>query len=92
MFDRITHPARGRDGGGAGGKGAARLDDGTIMRGMGREIVPAGRRLVVETPGGGGIGAPADRAAEALAVDVRAGFVSEEAARDLYRRETPRRR
>ncbi len=39
MFDRIDHPARGRNGGGAGGKGAAHLDDGTKMRGMGREFV-----------------------------------------------------
>ncbi|NWG92844.1 MAG: hydantoinase B/oxoprolinase family protein [Parvularculaceae bacterium] len=85
MFDRIVHPARGRDGGGDGGKGAARLDDGTPMRGMGREIVPAGRRLIVETPGGGGSGDPAERDRAAVAQDVRAGFVSEDAARAIYR-------
>lgn len=89
MFDRIVHPARGRDGGGAGGKGSARLDDGTILRGMGREIVPEGRRLVVETPGGGGIGDPAGRASEALEADVRAGFVTESAASANYSRKTP---
>jgi len=85
MFDRIVHPARGRDGGGDGGKGAARLDDGTPMRGMGREIVPAGRRLIIETPGGGGSGDPAERDRAAVAQDVRAGFVSEDAARAIYR-------
>jgi N-methylhydantoinase B len=86
MFDRIVHPARGRDGGGDGGKGAAHLDDGTPMRGMGREIVPAGRRLIVETPGGGGRGDPADRDRAVLAQDVRSGFVSEDAARAIYRK------
>jgi N-methylhydantoinase B len=86
MFDRIVHPARGRAGGGDGGKGAAHLDDGTPMRGMGREIIPAGRRLMVETPGGGGRGDPASRDRAVLAQDVRAGFVSELAARSIYRK------
>ena len=85
MFDRILHPARGRDGGGAGGKGAAVLDDGTVMRGMGREIIPAGRRLVVETPGGGGMGDPALRDPASLSADQRAGFVSAAAAKSVYK-------
>lgn len=84
MFDRIVYPARGRDGGSAGGCGAARLADGTALRGMGRELVPAGARLVVETPGGGGLGDPALRDLDALAHDVRCGFVSESAARAVY--------
>lgn len=85
MFDRIAHPARGRAGGGAGGKGAAVLDDGQTMRGMGREIIPAGRRLVVDTPGGGGIGDPGLRDPGKLADDVRAGFVSAAAAGSVYK-------
>lgn len=85
MFDRIKHPARGRDGGHDGGKGAARLDDDAPMRGMGREVVPAGRRLIVETPGGGGIGDPADRDPERVKEDVRAGFVSIKAAKSAYK-------
>jgi len=55
------------------------------MRGMGREVVPAGRRLVVETPGGGGIGDPADRDPERVKEDVRAGFVSIKAAKSAYK-------
>lgn len=85
MFDRIVHPARGRDGGGDGGKGAAHLDDGAKMRGMGRDLVPAGKRLVVETPGGGGIGDPAARDPELVSRDVRAGFVSAEEAGSVYK-------
>ena len=32
MFDRVNHPARGRDGGGEGAAGSVRLDDGTQLR------------------------------------------------------------
>jgi N-methylhydantoinase B len=80
MFERIRHPARGREGGCAGAPGSVRLDDGTVLRGMGRDVIPAGRRLVIETPGGGGIGAPRARARAAVAQDLRAGFISAERA------------
>jgi N-methylhydantoinase B len=84
MFERTKHAARGRDGGGDGGKGAARLDDGTLLRGMGRDDIPAGRRLVIETPGGAGKGDPRRRPRAAVAEDVRAGYVSVESARRDY--------
>jgi N-methylhydantoinase B len=84
MFERVKHPARGRDGGGAGAPGGARLDDGTALRGMGRDIIPAGRRLIVETPGGGGKGDPRARARSAIEEDVRAGLVSAGAAAKIY--------
>jgi len=78
MFERVTSPARGRDGGGDGAPGRVRLDDGTELRPKGWQFVPAGRRLVLELPGGGGFGAPEDRAPEARAEDVRKGYVVEE--------------
>lgn len=84
MFDRIDHPARGRDSGGDGGAGAAHLDNGARMRGMGRDIIPPGRRLIVETPGGAGIGDPRLRDRDSLGQDVRAGFVSAAAAKLVY--------
>lgn len=84
MFDRIRYPARGRDGGQAGAPGAVYLDDGTALRGMGRDDVPAGRKLVIETPGGGGIGEPSARDSAAVAADVRAGLVSPAAASQIY--------
>lgn len=77
MFDRITTPARGRDGGESGAPGSARLDDGTKLRPKGWQHVPAGRRLVLELPGGGGFGNPAERAAEATAEDLSRGYVTE---------------
>lgn len=76
MFDRIGHPARGRRGGGAGQPGWVGLSDGTALRGKGLDRVPEGLRLVMATPGGGGMGSPVDRDRERHAEDVAAGLVS----------------
>lgn len=56
LFDRIDHPARGRDGGGDGAPGAIRLASGGRLRGKGKQIVPAGDAVILELPGGGGLG------------------------------------
>jgi N-methylhydantoinase B len=77
MFDRVRHPARGRNGGGDGAAGVVRLDDGKTMRPKGWQHVPAGRRLVLELPGGGGYGDPAKRSTDARALDRSRGYVSE---------------
>lgn len=77
MFDRIATPPRGRDGGEDGAPGSAKLDDGTKLRPKGWQHVPAGRRLVLELPGGGGFGSPAERSAEAWAEDLSKGYVTE---------------
>ena len=81
MFDRINHPARGRRGGAGGSAGRVYIRDGggsgggeeelrgEELRGKGRDVVPAGATLVLETPGGGGIGDPARRAQSAIAQD-----------------------
>ncbi|MFD2249144.1 N-methylhydantoinase B [Pseudochelatococcus lubricantis] len=76
MFDRVRHPARGRAGGVDGRAGVARLDDGTPMRPKGWQHVPAGRRLVLELPGGGGYGPPERRSSEARQLDLTRGYVS----------------
>ena len=46
--------------------------------------VDAGERLVSHIPGGGGVGPARERDPEALARDVREGYVSPEAAREEY--------
>ena len=46
MFDRVHHPARGREGGDDGAPGSVALDDGTALRPKGWQQVPPGRRLV----------------------------------------------
>jgi N-methylhydantoinase B len=56
LFDRIENPARGRNGGADGAAGAIYLAGGGALAGKGKQIVPAGDALVLELPGGGGLG------------------------------------
>ena len=84
MFDRMKFPARGRGGGAQGECGRVRLGSGAALDGKGRQTIPAGDRLVLEMPGGGGLGDPLTRAPEDVARDVRDGLVSPRAARDDY--------
>lgn len=76
MFDRVGTPARGREGGEPGAPGRVMLDDGTVLRPKGWQHVPAGRRLVLELPGGGGFGDPRERSDEARASDREKEYVS----------------
>jgi N-methylhydantoinase B len=75
MFDRVDHPPRGREGGANGAAGAVRLDDGTPLATKGRQYVPGERRLVLELPGGGGYGNPADRDAVMAEADRKNGYL-----------------
>lgn len=84
MFDRVHHPARGRDGGGPGATGRLYIEGGATLRPKGQQPVPAGGRLVLEMPGGGGYGDPRSRRPEQVAEDVRNGLVSGDAARTTY--------
>jgi N-methylhydantoinase B len=77
MFDRVRHAARGRNGGKDGVGGVVELDDGTRLRPKGWQHVPAGRRLILELPGGGGYGDPAKRSTNARAEDRSKGYVTE---------------
>ena len=85
-FDRIRFPARGRDGGRDGRPGAAQLSSGLKLETKATHTIPAGERLIVELPGGGGLGHPAKRAPAALEADLDAGLVSEAGARRDYGR------
>jgi len=82
-FDRLRNPAAGRGGGRAGAPGAARLASGRALETKSVHVVPAGDRIVLDLPGGGGMGDPAKRARGRIQADVAAGLVSSEgAARD----------
>jgi len=75
-FDRVDHPAAGALGGLPGAAGELHLGSGQRLRAKGRQVVPAGDTLRVGTPGGGGLGQPAQRPAEQLAADIRQGLVT----------------
>lgn len=75
MFDRVQHPPRGRAGGKNGAAGAVLLDDGTVLAAKGRQHVPAGRRLILQLPGGGGYGPVEERDPEAAARDIANDYV-----------------
>ena len=83
-FDRIDHPARGRDGGADGAAGYVGLKSGRKMRGKGFQEVPPGDRFIALTPGGGGIGAARERAPEQVARDLTDELISEDVARKTY--------
>jgi N-methylhydantoinase B len=83
-YDRIDNPARGRRGGEAGERGSVSLASGTRLNGKGTQLVAAGERLVVHTPGGGGYGPPQARDGAAVRADIASELVSEGAARSVY--------
>ena len=76
MFDRVAHPPRGRNGGMNGFPGSVMLDDGTRLATKGRQHVPAGRRLILQLPGGGGYGPVNKRAPELIERDRAFGYVT----------------
>lgn len=78
-YDRIKYPARGADGGSNGAPGALGIKDGPTLKGKGFHKIQPGQRLVVMTPGGGGMGAPSKRTPEAIAADRKADLLGNEA-------------
>jgi N-methylhydantoinase B/oxoprolinase/acetone carboxylase alpha subunit len=84
MYDRIVYPARGLHGGRPGGRGLAELDNGEKLRIKGKQIVPAGCRLRLGLPGGGGIGNPLERNLARVEADLVEGLISRQAAYEDY--------
>ena len=84
MFERVRNAARGRDGGGAGAPGRVHVPGAGELRVKGREVVPPGHRIVMATPGGGGLGDPRRRARDKVREDVLDGYVTAEAAEREY--------
>ena len=84
MFDRVNHPARGRRGGAMGAATTIGQDDGTVMRGKGKQFVPHGRRVMMAFPGGAGYGQPVDRDPQMVRRDLALGYISADLARSAY--------
>jgi N-methylhydantoinase B len=83
MGNRTMFPARGLF---AGQAGTSRMHaiDGKPVHSKGRNEVAPGSRLTIVEAGGGGYGDPRRRAPAAVADDVAQGYVSADAARQLY--------
>ncbi|WP_390915173.1 hydantoinase B/oxoprolinase family protein [Pseudosulfitobacter sp. SM2401] len=83
-LDRIYHAPRGREGGKDGECGALSLSNGAQLRPKGEQVIPAGERLIVLTPGGAGYGNPHDRDPALIAQDIEFGLTSPEHATSQY--------
>lgn len=70
-FDRIRFPPRGALGGENGGAGRAYLSTGGELAGKGTQPIAPDQHLILETPGGGGLGPPDQRDPAAIARDKR---------------------
>ncbi|GAB3714911.1 hydantoinase B/oxoprolinase family protein [Amycolatopsis oliviviridis] len=82
--DRVLRPASGVDSGHDGAVGRFGLSDGASLPSKSRVNLRPDDVVDVILPGGGGYGDPFDRTPEAVLADVVDGYVSVEAARELY--------
>jgi N-methylhydantoinase B len=84
MFDRVDHPALGRQGGHSGAPTTIAQDDGSKMYGKGKQFVPHGRKVILAFPGGAGYGDPAERNVELIKRDLARGYISAQTAKQQY--------
>ena len=83
--ERLKTPAQGREGGKPGAPGRIRLgSDGVDLPGKGELRLTSGDRLIFETPGGGGFGAPETRLRAAVETDLNEGIISPVSAKSDY--------
>ena len=86
-IERTVDPAWGVNGGGAGQPGHALIErtDGTTQAAL-KEVVMlnAGDRVRIHSGGGGGYGDPKCRDRDRVRIDVMRGYVTPEAAREIY--------
>ncbi len=84
-FDRVANAPKGREGGLNGAPGRVAQLSGKLLRTKGFQVIPDGDRLILELPGGAGMGDPVSRDPVLVARDVRDGLVSPANARALYK-------
>jgi N-methylhydantoinase B len=82
--DRVKYPARGCFGGHDGACGHLALKSGRLIKGKGKQQIPAGETLVFQTPGGAGYGDPRKRPPALVAKDYAAGLISRPAVKRHY--------
>jgi len=84
--DREKHPALGMLGGGAGATARADKQGGEPIGLKSRSILEPGESVTIYFAGGGGYGPPEERRPEMVAEDVLNGFVSRQAAEEVYQK------
>lgn len=89
-FERLTSGPKGRQGGATGAPGKVQITDGTTISDKGLYTIPAGERLILQTPGGGGFGEPKTRESEFVKSDLSEGLISEETANNIYHLNQPK--
>ena len=83
-YERVRFPAKGFFGGQPGARGYVGLASGQPLPGKGRHTVPRGDRIVIQSPGGGGLGDPRERLRALVRHDLEHELISADAARDAY--------
>ena len=84
MFDRVDHQAKGQKGGGPGAATLIGQDDGSKMKGKGKQFIPTGRKVILAFPGGGGFGDPLKREKSLIRRDLLLGYISKKSAKTNY--------
>lgn len=84
MFDRVDHPARGRQGGQDGAPTKIAQDDGTAMQGKGKQFVAHGRIVEMAFPGGAGYGPAGERDRPSIRHDLAQGYITPQSACEIY--------
>lgn len=83
-YDRVVYPPRGRNGGKDGKPGVLSLGSGAVLKSKGQQTIPKTEAVIIEMPGGGGLGDPFERDPMKVAEDVDLGLVSRQAAERDY--------
>ena len=84
MFERTNHPAKGRDGGKDGAQGKVTTTQGRKLAPKGRQYILPDERVVLELPGGAGLGNPMERSPEQVLSDALDGLITRDSARLDY--------
>lgn len=83
-LERVKYAARGRAGGGEGACGHISFSSGEVLGGKGEFELAPGETFIMHTPGGGGYGDPKRRAREAIAEDLKRGYITPAEAARVY--------
>ena len=84
MYDRTRFPAPGMLGGRDGEAGSVGTASGGSLHPKRQQRIPAGERVILKLPGGGGYGDPLERDPELVCRDAEDGLISQAHARKAY--------